>query len=317
MSAFGKSSLDYFTEKGEHKVSVFPSADGLLCLNSADRPGPGTTYTYPGNPANFTKNGDFVISNRGVILAGKFSGIQVTEVNFPYLIPNVNTNNNSFILDRVLSSVSTIVKITIPVGFYTATTLTTTVNAAILAAIPGTGITLSYNPNTLQFTFSTSTVGEEFIITPKPDQLGAQSLLTLLGFTMTTLSDIVLSTTLTGNQTTLQYSRYIDFTSDVLSQYQDINDTSTAEINRRHIFCRLYVSTEVSMPSTDASGNPIFAGSSVPFIIYRQFKNPKTLKWNGKDSIDRLDVQVWDEHGDPFYFPLQYPGFQFTFQAVE
>lgn len=315
MSAFGKSSIDYFTERADNKTSIFPSADGMLCLNSADKPG---LVSNPGNLGDFSPHNKFIISNRGVLLAGSFSGVKVAEVNFPYLIPNVNTNNNSFILERILypGPVNTIVKIQIPTGFYTATTLTTTVNSAILAAIPGTGITLSYNPSTLQFTMSTANPNEFFLLKPRmDDNLTAQSLLTLIGLNYQ--NDLILTNSLIGSQTTMQYSRFIDFTSDVLSQYQEMNDTSTAKVNRRHIFCRLYVSTDVSMPSTDASGNPIFAGSSIPFVIYRQFKNPKTLKWNGKDSIDRIDVEVWDENGDPFYFPPGYPGFQFTFQAVE
>lgn len=304
MSAFGNSSIDYFSQTTRPRVNVLPAADGLFCLNSDDRPAD--------QPYN-----NFVISGRGVILAGEFSGIKVTECNFPYLIPNVNSNNNTFVLDRYVGGVDNYRTITVPVGYYTAAALVTKINQLIQAAFPGTSIVFSYDLTTLRFTVE-STAPEEFALYARQDSIeNTQSLLRLMGLPVSPIDGVYVTDLEIGAPTTLQYTKYIDFCSDVLTQYQTINDTSTASLNKRHIFCRLYISSDISLPQTEVGGNPVFAGSSVPFMIYRQFKNPKTLRWNGKDSIDRIDVQAFDDAGEPLASVPGMPGFQFTFEASE
>jgi hypothetical protein len=35
-----------------------------------------------------------------------------------------------------------------------------------------------------------------------------------------------------------------------------------------------------------------------PFIIHRQFKNPKAVMWNKEASVDWLDIAIYDEFGN-------------------
>lgn len=307
MSAFGNSSLNYYSSVERQEVNILPASDGVLCVDADDRP--------VGQPYN-----NFIISNRGVLLAGKFNAVKVTECNFPYLIPNVNDNNNFFTIGYTPDGATlTYYVIDIPNGYYTPQALATKVTELIQDATSDTNLECTYAPATLSFTIATTTVGAGFYVMSalvQPSQSEpVQSLLRLMNFP-TTPGTAPPVATATGFPTTLQYTKYIDFTSDTLTQYQDMNDTSTARLNKRHIFCRLYIADEISTASVDGSGNPIFPGL-IPFIIHRQFKTPKTLKWNGKDSIDRIDIQAYDDTGEPLATLPGMPGFQFTFECSE
>jgi hypothetical protein len=110
----------------------------------------------------------------------------------------------------------------------------------------------------------------------------------------------------------MTYTQYLDIASNTLTTYQELADTTTFELVRRQIICRVYITDESSsFPQTDLPGTR-------PFIIHRQFVNPKSLKWNGKDSVSRIDIQIYDDNGEPAYIPPQgLPDFQITFTAAE
>ena len=90
----------------------------------------------------------------------------------------------------------------------------------------------------------------------------------------------------------------------------------------------MYIADETSTALIDASGNPIYPGES-PLIIHRQIKNPKVMRWNGQNSIATIDLQLYDQYGDPLYVggfnkqtqtqaPTANVGeFQITFSASE
>ena len=115
----------------------------------------------------------------------------------------------------------------------------------------------------------------------------------------------------------MTYTDYIDITSDVLTQYQELTDTSTDSTNPNHIICRLYIANETSTASTDASGSPVLPGT-IYTMIHRQFVNPKVIRWNGQNSIDRIDIRLYDDQGRPLYLlPNSANDFQMSFRAVE
>ena len=58
----------------------------------------------------------------------------------------------------------------------------------------------------------------------------------------------------------------------------------------------------------------------VPFVIHRQFKNTKVMKWNNQNSVDRVDIQLYDDAGRALRLPVDnttYQDFQITFQSAE
>jgi hypothetical protein len=87
------------------------------------------------------------------------------------------------------------------------------------------------------------------------------------------------------------YTQYIDLCSPALCQSQYVRDGNTQQsVIHRDIICRLYIANEVSMFQTDPTGTR-------PFVIHRQFKNAKVMKWNVDRSIDAIDIQLFDQWG--------------------
>lgn len=148
----------------------------------------------------------------------------------------------------------------------------------------------------------------------------------------------------TSNPTTCQYTQYIDIVSDKLHQYSTNRDGNSDTFFSRNLLCRLYISDETSnivqgsnvnnttIPggaSTITEFTTFIPGVSGPFIIHRQFKNPKAVMWNKEATVDWLDISVYDEYGNliplPFvsqFSPLpaaypSYPDFNITLLASE
>jgi len=131
---------------------------------------------------------------------------------------------------------------------------------------------------------------------------------------------------ITGNPTELLYSEYVDIVSNKLNYYTDQKDGSSDPLTSDSLVCRLYLTDEISL----ANGNG--QDFSQPFIIHRQFKNPKAVMWNKNAVVDWLDISVYDEYGelvplpqisvsngtDPASFKEgAYPNFQITLLATE
>jgi hypothetical protein len=96
-----------------------------------------------------------------------------------------------------------------------------------------------------------------------------------------------------GSQYTGKYTDYIDICSPSLCQAQYVRDGNTNQQRiRRDLICRLYIATEISTFLTDPVG-------SRPFVIHRQFKNAKVMKWSAERSIDAIDMQLFDMYGLP------------------
>ncbi len=96
-----------------------------------------------------------------------------------------------------------------------------------------------------------------------------------------------------GSTYTGLYTQYIDICSPTLCQAQYVRDGNTNQkVIRRDLICRLYIANEVSMFQTDPTGTR-------PFVIHRQFKNAKVMKWTADRSIDSIDIQLYDQFGNP------------------
>lgn len=165
-----------------------------------------------------------------------------------------------------------------------------------------------YNPNGL----TVSTIPPEVSYYTNP------SLLLLMGMEYQQVNGntvVVDGETLTGNPTTLQYTQYIDIVSDKLHQYTTNRDGNSDNFFSRNLLCRLYISDESSnivqavqsSVTSPGGGAPItttstpvqfIPGVNGPFIIHRQFKNPKAVMWNKEASVDWLDIAIYDEFGN-------------------
>lgn len=96
-----------------------------------------------------------------------------------------------------------------------------------------------------------------------------------------------------GSTYTGAYTQYIDICSPTLCQAQNVRDGNTNQFSiHRDLICRLYVTNDVSLYQADPTGTR-------PFVIHRQFKNAKVMKWTVDRSIDAIDIQLYDQFGNP------------------
>jgi hypothetical protein len=325
MSAFGQGSIANYSvaplvEGYAKKVISSDSPCGNLVISSRDR----FSGTYQ-NPVKQPYN-NFTIQKGFPIQQGQIMSVKVAEINFPYVIPNVNDYNNLCVV--LINGVAGI--ITVPTGFYTGTTLATAINARANILFPGHAPVLTYNADG---TYAwVASAGDNIALYPlfqfDADPLTSyltqpvtrDCLLTVMGFNFayqdyTTASDGKIS-----GFAPLLYTQYIDITSDNMTQFQDLPDASTGTPNTSHVICRLYIANETSTTIQDASGNPLLPGT-FPFNIHRQFKNPKIMKWNSQNSIDRINIRLYDDQGRLVRLPTSgttgYPDFQITLQSAE
>lgn len=105
------------------------------------------------------------------------------------------------------------------------------------------------------------------------------------------------SNAVVGAQYTGRYTDWVDLCSPALCQAQFVRDGNTNQGSvHRDLICRLYVATEISTFLTDPVG-------SRPFVIHRQFKNAKVMKWTADRSIDAIDIQLYDMFGQTLPIP--------------
>lgn len=333
-----------------------PPADALLVIDSADRSSSssetGVVFAVPQTqPYN-----NFRLNKAQNILQGSFTQLELTEINFPYAIPNVNPRNNTFWIQVNKGGLQT-AQISLPVGIglnLSPQALRDAVDNALQVSAVGTaiGITwiVSYDTITQGFTIQAQDTAVPidfytFALYPiDPASVGVvpvgKSLLDVMGFNSLTNWTGITTQTL-GKQSIgapMTYTKYIDIVSDALTYFQNVRDGSSKKSSTSNIICRLYISDEnSSQPASNIYWNGVsaveysstFPVGNIPFIIHRQFANPKVFKWVKNNSISAIDIKLFDDVGEPLYFPpaippfpllnpsLSIPDFQITFKATE
>jgi hypothetical protein len=296
------------------------------------------------------------------ILQGQVYCISVSEVNFPYDIPNIQKgiawagappNNlpgaeigiyNSFIL---VNGAGPDLTIDITPGFYTGPELETAINAAITAVgaahvppIPTADMpTVVYDPiiNLFSFDAQANNVGgaagvwaitspytypnSQFGPVPNPNTLG-KDILSIMGFLPAPAGGLVDNFVdadpvqghlvfVAQQAAPLAFTQYIDVCSPQLCKFQNFRDGSTSSLARRSdIICRLYIVNNVAIPSADVDGTR-------PFVINRQYQNARVMKWTADNAVGQIDINLYDDVGQPLQITWQPRSYQITFLAYE
>lgn len=327
MSAFGQGSLANYSaqplvEGYAKKVITHNGANAQLMISSRDRLS-GTNQAPVTQPYN-----NFVIQKGFPVQQGQIMSVKVSEIMFPYQIPNINEYNN--LMSLAVGGVNR--TIIVPTGFYTGTQLATTINALAAIQFPGNAPTLVFNPDgTFTWTafsniladsialWALYAIGQDPLTAYLTQPVTSQSLMSVMGFSYAYQDYTVAARVQFSGVAPMVYTQYIDIKSNVLTQYQGVTDNTTGTPNLAHVICRLYIANEVSTVGVDVSGNPVYPGMN-PFVIHRQFKNPKVMQWNSQNSIDRVDLQLYDDNGRLLRLPQNntgYTDFQITFQSAE
>ena len=326
-------------------VSRSPS-DALLVIDSADR---STSTSSTGEalalPSTQPYN-NFRLQKPQNLVQGGFTRLQLTEVNFPYAIPNVNTYTNTFWIRCNNPSGGAIIdqQIILQNGFYQGQTLAGTIKGILnlsvrIAANIGVDWDCQYLPNSetgvsqnggfiITAFITATTTPFPFALYPfDPTQVGiqpipAKSLLNVLGFNP--LSNWAYLTTPAPSKSSLYsqltYTTYIDVVSSKLTYYQKVQDSSSKTNSFGNIICRLYIANETSDAGSvgyyynadpAALFNPVrYAASlppgSAPFLIHRQFMCPKSFRWDMNQAVDWVDIKLYDDAGQPLFYSPNY-----------
>lgn len=309
------------------------SSNAHIVLNSRDATG--------GNGYNSLT---FNATNQNII-QGNITRIGVNEINFPYDIPNIQENTQSFflnLLDVAGGTVEYTLEIVIPKGWYTGTELAADISGAIIAAATADGIptpilnvpSIRYleTSNVFVFTapqaptapeyngvwqFSSPYTYPEGEAATKINTLG-KDILSLMGFSpmqnplrqvSTAGEPLVAAFPFSGGSAILSYTQYIDVCSPQLCKFQYFRDGSTTNLARRSdVICRLYISNNVAIQENEGLR---------PFTINRQFLNSRMLKWTADNAVGTIDIQLYDDTGQPLRTQYQPRPYQITFNAYE
>ena len=336
-------------------VIARPPSTQYLTLNSQDRLQYNVSFNNPLAPASDPRVArqpwnKFRLQRPQPIMGAFATRIGVSEVRFPWYVPNVNANNNQIWLGLadVLGALS-IYQITVNPAFYTGGDLANALNAIIVGGVVPEGSytviagpnvpinplgfpVFSFNAGTGQFTFTPNPIIGAFIYGYNPvstpfspiSYYNSPSLALLMAFEFVQVSSQVDNLVpLVGNPTSMCYTQYVDIVSDKLSQYAKSRDGSSDNNFNRSLICRLYVGQESSIEQLTN-----VPACSAPFTIYRQFKNPKMIEWNKESAIDWVDIAVYDMYGNLLPLPTivfpgavagvgVYPDFQITLLASQ
>lgn len=314
-----------------------PKTNASIVLNSRD-----ATGGRPQN-GNLYNNLLFNAENQNII-QGQIQSVEVSEVNFPYDIPNIQAGFNTFSLLSTYAPPGSI--ITVPPGFYTGTELATAINDAIDAFAVGEGIiaddlpTFTYDDTTNRFTVEAPVTPDACTLNspytfpgvapaavyPEPTNKLGKDIFSIMGFLRSqanepvgSLGALVVSSTgnpidgpasVTGAQAApLAFTQYIDICSPQLCKFQFFRDGSTTNLARRSdVICRLYIANNVATQEEEGTR---------PFIINRQYTNARVMRWTADNAVGTIDVNLYDDVGQPLTTTWLPRPYQITFNCYE
>lgn len=297
----------------DRAITIRPSSTALFCVDSSDR-----YASYQARALAPTGPYSFIISKRESLLNGFFSRIALTEVVFPYFIPNINVRTDTILVSE---NGGALTPITIPAGgFYSPAEIASALEGQLQIQLANPALTVTYNNGV--FLFQTNTVdtiafarGNFAGLGAKLNQFQLYDLLNLSGPGPNGLQ--VQSTSQTSGVTRCRYTEYIDIVSAQVTYNQDLKDGSSDPIVRDMI-CRVYIEDETSpiipvYKSVAPEGVIMTQNTAIPgtypFTIYRKFPHPKQIQWNNTQPLGNLTFEVYDDKGELLSAHLggQYP----------
>jgi hypothetical protein len=290
-----------------------PASFAFIQINSRDRnTATGTPSKGSFGSAEYQPWNDFRCQKPAPMLDAFARRIGATEILFPWAIPNITPRNNSLVINMDIFGANQEQVLTIAPGFYTGTSLATAMNTAInalpspLAPNHTERPEVSFDTTLNQFTIEGATSGGYAFhinmgLTPALNSayFTSASLVKTMGIAYNQLNTNYQfgADDLVGYSTRVLYTSYVDITSEKLHTYNEINDgTTSTSKSVNAVLCRLYCGDETSGATSWNIGQ-------TPFVIHRQYRTPKMLKWSPDAFVDWFGIQIYDEYGELVYVP--------------
>ena len=255
---------------------------------------------------------DFILQSPNYLINGYIQRIVVSQLQIQYNIPTVNSglNDTFWIFDQTNAQ---FYEITIPYGFLTPQELAAILQTEIATPSIIPDMTVTFDP---QYGFVFNSAASQFYF-PAPDELDLLGVvvmtdalknniyktLRLLGMTIEQGGGNAANQQISGDYPNFLYTPYIDFYSDILTNYQNVKDTDSSVQKRKGLIARVYLS---------GAGSPVVTGlmtalGSSSFVVTADLNSPKVIKWTPDTSVPSIDFQLRDCYGNLI------PGYEFGF----
>jgi hypothetical protein len=298
----------------------------LLLINSKD------------SKINGVQNGtynNYFINTQKIVGLGQIKRVGVSEVIFPWITPNVNngynynptpnpdplepptqpSGTNTFVFAGLVAGVVQCFYVKLPERFFSAADATTSLLArlnslAFLKNIDGTPATSLYGVFNVQYNTNSDGLinianNLPFVICTIPKQYEGvytinSYLSELMGFIPKKFDSITAAnfTTVaryTGNFPLMTYTTYVDVCSNALCKFQKLKDSLT-QYSYTNVICRIYFTTPTNLENFPFGQQPCPS-------FYVKFSNVKFMEWNPDQMIGGIDIQYFDDKGQPLYIP--------------
>lgn len=299
------------TNARQAAITQRPASTALLTIDSQDR------YTdYVSARENPTSPYNFSIRKNESLMPGFMTRIGISEVCFPWTIPNINVKTQSIEVDYQIGSapVDTAVLV-LQEGFYTPHELAAQLTAEIATLVPGFTMTYGTYTNTIDgdtfetnqpvFQYATNNAANLIAFAPLdynsedyPFPPNTLQLFDLLGFGDE--NKLILSDgPVIGEFTYAVPIRYIDIVCNQLTNSQAQKD-QTSQAIARDMLARIYVGGASGVTSTVSCSDTTFCPPGcAPTTIYRNFSTPKQIQWIPNQNIPGyLQFQIYDDQGN-------------------
>jgi hypothetical protein len=289
-------------EVEDRAITVRPSSTALFGIDSADR-----YKDYTAASLGVQTPYDFTISKNEALLNGFFTRIALTEIVFPYYIPNLNQRTAYINYTENAGPVQTLDLSAFAPSFQSPAGLASIIEGLLQIATANGALTCVYSQG--RFIIKTNTAdtltfqrGNFKSITTAASGLNEFQLFDLLHMNA---SNLVPSDTQVSGVSRCRYTEYVDIVSSQLTLNQDLKDGSSDRVVRDSL-ARIYLEGENDQvyPVYDSSanlivpvGNEVIPGV-IPFTIYRKFPHPKQIQWNNTQPLGNLRFEVYDDKGE-------------------
>jgi len=263
-----------------------------------------------------------VISPGRAMAYGYFSRVALTQMYLSWQVPTIVTGvNDSLLVQYALNPVGapTYAAITIPQGYYTATTLATALQVQIRAINVLLGAATVTAPSATIPGFQFVAGGSTFMAfafgilgTTEQNQTRFGRTARMLGLNRATfgytpeintagqpLGAPVMWATANGGVPNLIYTDYVDVVSQQLTNYKAAKDGNSSIASPAGVIARIWLTEATPLVPPAANALPLrpAATGSGPFSLVKSWLNPNWSQWSPNQTLNSVDITLLDSYG--------------------